>query len=68
MKKTRNGIIKARWIAEAENFTMPVHLGIKGEPLQRYTIGNKIQNLPLKAKDLEEINIDLFNYYIGVLK
>ena len=58
----------ARWISEVNEFNMPVHLGIKGNKLQRYQVGSTFQPIGLKIDNIENLEIDTFNYYIGVLK
>lgn len=65
---TENGNLRARWISEVDNFSMPVHLGKKGQDLNRIMIGDKPQALPFKLDKGEELEVDLFNYYIGLLK
>ncbi len=63
-----NNILMARWISEVDSFNMPVHMGIKGNKLHRYQIGSTFTSTGLKLQDTENLKIDTFNYYIGVLK
>lgn len=60
--------ILARWNAETPDFTMPIHLAKKGEKKTRYTIGPRFERLPIELQDDEKLDIDTYNYYIGVLE
>lgn len=55
-----------RWISEVEGFTMPVHFGIKGAEKKRYNATTQFQLLRLDGVTKENIDVDIFNYYIGV--
>jgi len=68
VKKQNDGRIACRWIAEAPGFRMPVHLGIKGTRLNRFDVTSSFQILPVSVDDLADLDVDTFNYYIGVLR
>ena len=67
IRQGSNGDIFCRWITEVTGFNMPIHIGKKGQPKVSYDFGTTFQPLPLKAESLAEIEIDTFNYYIGIL-
>lgn len=67
VKHLANGDIACRWIAEAKNFSMPIHLGIKGQKQQSYLVKSSFGTIPLQLKKTEDLTIDTYNYYIGVL-
>lgn len=62
-----DGEIFCRWIAETPGFKMPVHIGKNGSTKIRYEVDTTFKRLPLGIKEPEELEIDTFNYYIGVL-
>jgi len=62
-----NGKVFCRWTAEANDFKMPIHIGKKGQPKTRYEIGSSFLALPIQVDDINELEIDTFNYYIGVM-
>lgn len=64
---TRNGRLHARWIADADHFNMPVRLRKKGGDYRFYTVGSQLQDLDLPGVGSADIEVDTFNYYIGVL-
>jgi aminopeptidase N len=57
----------ARWTADVNGFTMPVKIRTKGGAYQFFSLGTSFTpvNLPSATKD--NIEVDTFNYYIGVL-
>ncbi|MGI4022143.1 MAG: M1 family metallopeptidase [Janthinobacterium lividum] len=57
----------ARWIADVNKFTMPVKIKTKGGDYQFFNLNTSFSlvNLPTATKD--NIEVDTFNYYIGVL-
>ena len=63
-----NGRVFCRWIAETPDFKMPIHIGAKGQTKIRYDVGNTYQPLPLKLNSIDEVEVDTFNYYIGVIE
>ena len=63
----KNNVL-ARWISEVPQFEMPVHLGEKGKKMQRYSVGSTFKSIGLQVDNIENLDIDTFNYYIGVMK
>lgn len=61
-----DGKIFCRWIAETPDFKMPIHLGKEGIPKTRYEIDSTFKLLPFEINRTDELEIDTFNYYIGV--
>lgn len=61
------GQVFGRWISEVPNFEMPIHIGIDDQKKQRFTLTKNFKPIDLKGATKENINIDTFNYYIGVL-
>lgn len=57
----------ARWIADVPDFNMPVKVRIKGGDYQFMDINRNWKELPLKGANKENIQVDTYNYYIGVL-
>jgi len=68
IKRLEDGRIACRWIAEVAGFRMPVHLGAKDGPAKRYDVGTRFATLPLVVEKIEDLAVDTFNYYIGVLR
>jgi len=62
-----HGKLYCRWIADAKDFNMPVKVRIKGggyqfiKPLTRFT------QVDINDSTKDNIEVDTFNYYIGVL-
>jgi len=67
IERSDDGRLRCRWIAEVADFRMPVHLGVKDRPPKRYDVGSRFVTLPLKVEKMEDLAVDTFNYYIGVL-
>jgi len=61
------GQLMCRWQADAKGFNMPVRVRAKGGEYQFITPGTSFR--PVKAEGLtkDNIEVDTFNYYIGVL-
>ncbi len=59
--------LMCRWQADAKGFNMPVRVRAKGGDYQVITPGTSFS--PVKAEGLtkDNIEVDTFNYYIGVL-
>jgi len=66
--RRNNGEVFCRWIAEVPDFKMPIHIGKKGQSKTRYEINATFQILPIKVDNTEELDVDTFNYYIGVVE
>ena len=47
---------------------MPIHLGKKGEKMSQYNVTSDFQTVPLAMEDLSSLEVDTYNYYIGLLK
>lgn len=67
IKHLKNGDIACRWIAEAKNFSMPIHLGEKGGKYKKYLVKSTFETIPLGLKKTDDLLVDTYNYYIGVL-
>lgn len=61
-----NDQIGFRWIAEVDGFDMPVHLGIKGQEKIKIQPITKFKTIKLPGANKENIEVDTYNYYIGV--
>lgn len=57
-----------RWISEVSNFNMPVAVRAKETDYQLITPSTKWMEIPFKVASLKDIEVDTFNFYIGVLK
>jgi len=56
-----------RWIAEAPGFAMPVRVRVKGGEYQFITPTTRLQPVSLPGVTRENVEVDTFNYYVGVL-
>jgi aminopeptidase N len=56
-----------RWIAEVNNFNMPVRVRIKGGEYQFIKPTTQFMPVTLEGATKDNIEADTFNYYIGVL-
>jgi aminopeptidase N len=57
----------ARWIADVNDFTMPVKIKTKGGAYQFFNLNTSFTPVNLPSATKENIEVDTFNYYIGVL-
>jgi len=62
-----HGKLNCRWIADAKNFNMPVRVRIKGGEYQFIKPGTEFRPLSLEGATRDNIEVDTFDYYIGVL-
>lgn len=62
-----NNKVLARWISEVPNFKMPVHIGVGNDKKELFDVSTTFKPIDLKNATKENIKIDTFNYYIGVL-
>jgi len=63
-----NGKTLARWVADVEKFDMPVRVRLKGGEYQFITPTTKFVVIKeLVGATKENLEVDTFNYYIGVL-
>lgn len=63
----REGKLACRWIAEAKGFTMPVRVRVKGGQYQFIKPTTRFSAVGIDGVTKENIEVDTFNYYIGVL-
>jgi aminopeptidase N len=56
-----------RWVSEVEGFNMPVHIGTKGNKKQLIKLTNSFKRITIPGLTKENLEIDTYNYYIGVL-
>ncbi|WP_118195609.1 M1 family metallopeptidase [Albibacterium indicum] len=61
------GKLYGRWIAEVEDFSMPVKIKVKGGEYQFFNLNQKFSEIILQDAEKDLIEVDVFNYYIGVL-
>lgn len=63
-----NNLAVARWVADVPAFAMPVRMRLKGGEYQFITPTTKFEPLKqLPGATRENLEVDTFNYYIGVL-
>ncbi|WP_183563180.1 M1 family metallopeptidase [Mucilaginibacter sp. SP1R1] len=65
---TQDGKLLSRWIADAQDFTMPVLVKIKGGEYKFITPTNHFTPVAIDGATETNIEVDTFNYYIGILK
>lgn len=64
---TRNGKLYARWMNTVHNFSMPVKIRAKGGKYSFTKVGNYYTPINIDGITKENVEVDTFNYYIGVL-
>lgn len=57
----------ARWVADVNGFSMPVKIKTKGGEYQFFNLNTSFTPINLPAATKDNIEVDTFNYYIGVL-
>lgn len=57
----------ARWVSDVNSFSIPVKIKIKGGEYQFFTFNTSFSPINLASATKENIEVDTFNYYIGVL-
>jgi len=62
-----NGKLKCRWIADVNGFNMPVKVRVKGGEYRFITPSTRFETINLDGATKDNIEVDTFNYYIGVL-
>ncbi|HVW97193.1 MAG TPA: M1 family metallopeptidase [Mucilaginibacter sp.] len=62
------GKLFVRWIADVHNFNMPVRVKIKGGEYQFITPSTRFRPVEIEGATKDNIEVDTFNYYIGVMK
>ncbi len=61
------GKLYCRWISDVKDFNMPVRVRVKGGEYQFITPTTRFRPVELKDATKGNIEVDTFNYYIGVL-
>ncbi|RYE04633.1 MAG: M1 family peptidase, partial [Sphingobacteriaceae bacterium] len=56
-----------RWISDVNGFTMPARIRVKNGEYQFFKLGTSFSPINLPSATKENLEIDTFNYYIGVL-
>lgn len=56
-----------RWISDVNGFTMPAKIRIKDGEYQFFKLGTSFSPINLPSATKENLEVDTFNYYIGVL-
>lgn len=64
---TINGKLYSRWIADVTGFAMPVRVKVKGFEYQYITPKMRFTPVNIEGATKDNIEVDTFNYYIGVL-
>lgn len=62
-----DGTMFGRWISDIPNFSMPVHLGIKGQKKSRIAFTKQFSKIDMPGLQKDNLEIDTYNYYIGTL-
>lgn len=63
----KDGKTYARWIADVADFHMPVKVRTKGDDYQFIEADRTWKELDLPEANKDNIEVDTYNYYIGVL-
>ena len=63
----RKGQLAVRWQADAKGFNMPVRVKVKGGEYQYIKPTTRFTALGIEGATKDNIEVDTFNYYIGVL-
>ena len=63
----RDGRPMARWIANVKGFSMPVRVRVKGGAYKFIQADTRFRAIDLAGTTKDNIEVDTFNYYIGVL-
>jgi len=61
------GKLNCRWIANVKDFNMPVKVRVKGGEYQFITPSTRFKPVEINGATKDNIEVDTFNYYIGVL-
>jgi len=65
--RMENGKLWGRWIADIPEFDMPVRVRVKGGEYRMIKPSTHFSEINIKGIDSETIEVDTFNYYIGIL-
>jgi aminopeptidase N len=63
----RDGKLAVRWQADAKGFNMPVRVKLKGGEYQYIKPTTRFTPVAIDGATKDNIEVDTFNYYIGVL-
>ena len=63
----RKGVFSCRWQADAKGFDMPVRVRVKGGEYQFIKPTTRFTPVNIDGAKKDNIEVDTFNYYIGVL-
>ncbi len=66
-KFNENGQVVCRWIADVPDFNMPVRIRAKGGQYQFIHPNRRFTPIPLPGLTPDNLEVDTFNFYIGVL-
>ncbi|GAA3919499.1 M1 family metallopeptidase [Hymenobacter algoricola] len=61
------GQLMGRWVADAAGFNVPIRMRVRGSEYRLVPLTTKFQPIELIGATKDNIDIDTFNYYIGVL-
>lgn len=64
----KDGAVLCRWTADAEGFEMPVNIRKQGDDYQLIKVSKDWTSLNIKGLTPDNVEVDTFNFYIGVLK
>jgi aminopeptidase N len=64
---TQDGKLLSRWIADVQGFTMPVLVRVKGGEYKFITPTTRFTPVEINGATKDNIEVDTFNYYVGVL-
>ncbi|TGE27458.1 M1 family metallopeptidase [Hymenobacter metallicola] len=59
--------VLVRWVADVPDFDMPVRVRVKGGQYGFIQPGSRFQPLELPGATKDNLEVDTFNYYVGVL-
>lgn len=63
------GKMYCRWIADVPGFDMPVRVRVKGSEYSFvYPAASRFSQIDIPGINMENIEVDTFNFYIGILK
>jgi len=65
--RVEKGQLLGRWVANVPAFDLPVRLRLKGGEYRFVTPTTKFKPLDLPGATRDNVEVDTFNYYIGVL-
>ena len=60
------GKLYCRWLADVNNFKMPVKVRVKGGEYQFINPGTNFTPIEIKGLTKENLEVDTFNYYIAI--